>query len=108
MIVQDPVPMAGVLAASVVEVPQMVWSSPAIAVDGACSKVIDTTSELGAHAPLLMVQRSEYVVPGVPEKLEVGLLLSASDPPAPLTIVHFPSPITGVLPARVVVGPQIT
>ena len=52
------------------------------------SNVIDTSSVLGVHDPLLIVQRITYVVPPVPENVVVGLVSSAKLPPVPLTTVH--------------------
>ncbi len=47
-------------------------------------------------------------MPAVPLKVVAGDVAFAKDPPAPLTMVQSPVPITGVLAARVtVVRPQV-
>jgi len=70
-------------------------------------RVIDTSSLVAVHGGLEIVQRRTYVVPDTPVKVDVGLDGLANEPPAPLTMLHVPVPVTGVLPARVaVVAPQ--
>jgi predicted Abi (CAAX) family protease len=55
-----------------------------------------------------MVHCNTYAVPAVPVKVDVGEVAFAKDPPAPLTIVQRPVPMTGVFAARVtVVSPQV-
>ena len=55
-----------------------------------------------------IVQRKVYAVPAVPLKVDVGEDAIPKDPPEPLTIVHAPVPIEGVLAAKVtVVNPQV-
>jgi len=64
--------------------------------------------EEGAQGALEMVHCRTYAVPAVPLKVVVGEEAFAKDPPAPLTMVQSPVPITGVLAARVtVVRPQV-
>ena len=47
------------------------------------------------------------MVPSVPVKVAVGLVVKLNDPPAPDTILQVPPPTVGVLAARVVdVTPQ--
>ena len=57
MMLHEPVPTVGVLAAKVVEVPQMFWSGPAFATVGAATRVMTTSSVLAAQGELLIVQR---------------------------------------------------
>jgi len=109
---QAPVPIVGVLPASVVLVsPHIgapVWSDPALAVVGFCWKVIVTSSVDAVHGGLLMVHLSTYVVPAVPVKALVALVGVVMLPPAPDTMLQAPVPIVGVLPASVVlVSPHI-
>jgi hypothetical protein len=65
--------------------------------------VILISSVEAVHGALLIVQRNTYAVPAVPVNVLVGLAGVATVPPKPLTILHDPVPITGVLAARVVV-----
>jgi hypothetical protein len=102
--VHKPVPMAGLFAASVVEVTlQSTESAPAFAVVGTASIRITMSSEEAGHAPLAMVQRITEEAPTesavIPEVLEAGVVMLA----VPETRVHVPVPVTGTLPARVVV-----
>ena len=53
-----------------------------------------------------MLHCNEYVVPGTPVKILVGLFASAKLPPAPLKIDQVPVPMTGAFAARFAVGPQ--
>ena len=46
------------------------------------------------------------MVPAVPVKPDVGLLVVVTVPPAPLMMLHAPVPVLGVLPARVTEVPQ--
>jgi hypothetical protein len=60
------------------------------------------------HGGFVMVQRKVYAVPAVPVNVLTGLVGVVIDPPVPLTILHAPVPVTGVLPANVtVVIPQV-
>src|SRR5690606_497790 len=76
---------------------------PAFVPEGNVSKVIVTSSVLGAHtAPFEIVQRNTYVVPAVPVNVVAGSASSAKEPaPSPLTTLHSPVPTTGVLAASV-------
>jgi hypothetical protein len=70
--------------------------------------VIFTSSIDIPHGGLVMVQRNVYAVPAVPVKVLIGLVGVAIVPPAPLTILQEPIPVTGALPAKVtVVNPQV-
>ena len=102
-----PVPTAGVLAARVAEpVLQMAWSLPALAVVGGWLMVTVTLAVLGVQAPLLMVQRSTTgPVPPVCVKVELPLAALLKVPVPPLTTLHAPVPLVGVLPPRLVVVP---
>ena len=46
-------------------------------------------------------------MPGVPVNADVGLVGVVTAPPVPLTMLHEPMPMTGVLPAKVVPVAQI-
>jgi hypothetical protein len=55
-----------------------------------------------------MVHRRIDIIPGVPVKVDVGLLGLLNDPGAPPTTVHVPVPGDALLPASVtVVSPQV-
>jgi hypothetical protein len=102
----EPVPIDGVLPASVVPViphiAEPTWSGPALADVGLGWNVIVTSSTEAVQGELLIVQRNMYVVPAVPVKVLVGLAGVAIFPPVPETMLHEPVPIEGVLPASVV------
>ena len=54
------------------------------------------------------MQLISFLFPSVPEKPEVGLVLSTKLPPDPLTMLQLPVPIVGVFAASVVdVSPHI-
>jgi hypothetical protein len=97
-----PVPMAGVLAASVVVLPHIFWSGPAFAVLGGSSRVRVTSSVLEVQLPLLTVHLNT-LAPGlravIPEKGLAGSVMV----PAPLTRLQPPVPVTGGVAARVAV-----
>ena len=106
---QAPVPIAGVLAARVVDtlVMQMVWSGPASAVVGDGVTVITTSSVVPAHGLFVTVQRSVYVPEAVGSKGAVGevVLLSCAVEVfgEPARIVQAPVPGLGELAASAVV-----
>jgi hypothetical protein len=56
----------------------------------------------GVHAPFVIHHRKVYVLPEIPENVEVGLDVLPNIPPEPLTTIQVPTPTTGVLAARVV------
>jgi hypothetical protein len=104
--VQVPVPTTAVLPAIVVVAAQIVWSGPAAATVGAAFIVIVTSSADEVHGALAIVQRITTEAPAIPVNVEVGelaLVIVA----VPETTDQVPVPITAVLPARVVVVPQI-
>jgi hypothetical protein len=111
-ILHAPVPIVAVFAANVTVVkPQVddpVWSEPALAVVGFWLNLMVTSSVDAVQGELLIVHRNVYVVPAVPQKLDVGLVGVVIDPPDPLTILHKPVPTAGVFPARgTQVKPQV-
>jgi hypothetical protein len=77
------------------------WSGPALAVVGAWSTLIITSSVEAGHTPLEIVQRKvaeePITKPVTPEVGEAGVVIVA----VPATTVHTPEPIAGTLPARV-------
>jgi hypothetical protein len=111
-ILQAPVPTEGLLPARVTIVnPQVdapVWSAPALAVVGFWLNVITTSSVEAVHGLLAIVHLNVYVVPAVPEKVDVLLVGVVIVPPVPLTMLHVPVPTVGALPSSVtVVNPQV-
>lgn len=99
--VHVPVPTAGVLPASTVEVAQMVWLGPATDVVGKSSRVMLTVDILGGHTPLLMVHCNTCV----PTPMPVILLLAAFGllmVKVPLTTLQLPVPIAGTFAASTV------
>jgi len=107
VIVQAPVPIAGVLAARVTvvnpHVDAPVWSGPALDVVGLRLNVTFTSSVDAAHGAFEIVQRNVYAVPATPVNVDVGLVGVVTVPPAPEVIVQAPVPVAGVLAARVTV-----
>jgi hypothetical protein len=82
---------------------------PTVGAEGVALKLIVTSSVEDVHGELDIVQRNTYVVPAVPEKVDVALALLPKLPPAPFTILQLPVPILGALPASVVVvSPHIS
>ena len=109
---QTPAPTVGVLAARVTCVrPQVaapVWFVPAFASVGFWLNVTFTSLVEAGQGELLTVQRSIYAVPATPLNVELGLEGVVTAPPAPLTMLHAPVPMVGVLAARVTcVRPQV-
>jgi len=99
MMVQEPLPKAGLLAAMVKEeVLHKVWSGPAAAT-GAPSCWIVISSVDAGHAPLEIVQRSVILVPAATPVMDVvgedGVVIVA----VPLTTDQSPLPIAGLLAA---------
>lgn len=106
--VQVPAPVVGVLAV-IVKLPllQLFLSVPALAVVGLRLNVTSTSS-VDAQAPLVIVHLKVYAVPAVPLKVVAGFDAATKLPPAPLTILHAPVPVTGLLAANVTaVNPQV-
>ena len=98
---QRPVPGEGLLPLSEnVAVLHNVWLGPALiaAAEGRLKTI--TSSELGAHTPLVMVQVA-FVVPVLPT-IVFGFV-EADEPsvPGPPVMLHAPIPLTGVLPVIV-------
>jgi len=100
-----PVPIAGVLPASVAVVAHTVWSDPASAVVGGADLVIVTVSLEEGHVALLIVQTKEFAPTESPVTPEAGLDGVVTDP-LPSITVHVPVPIDGVFPARAAVVAQ--
>lgn len=63
----------------------------------------DTSSVLEAHAPLLIVQRNTVVVPELIPVIVVVAEALAVMTPLPLTTLHDPVPVVGVLAVNVAV-----
>lgn len=96
-----PVPWVGVLAAKVVEtlVMQMVWSGPAFEAVVAGVMLMLTSAVLATQGLLLIVhRRTTGPVPPVCVKVEEPLLALLNVPVPPLTTLHWPVPVPGVLP----------
>jgi hypothetical protein len=104
-ILHAPVPAAAVLAASVTvvspHVAAPVWSGPALAVVGVALFVSITSSVVAVHTPLEIVHLNVALAPAatpvIPETGEDGVVIVA----VPLTMLHKPVPLIGVLPANV-------
>ena len=98
---QTPVPTLALLPASVKDpLLQFTRSLPAEATV-AVAWFVSTTSSVEVHVPLVVVQRSVTFVPaGIPVTVEVGeegVVIVA----VPLTKLHTPVPVVGVLPVKV-------
>jgi hypothetical protein len=107
MMVQVPVPTTGVFPAKVADVPQIVWSVPALETDGFPTNEISTASMEGPHGAFVIVHFNEYALPATPVNVEVGEVGVVIVPPTPVTILHIPVPTIGVFPAKVAEVPQI-
>ena len=104
--VHAPVPIVGVLAASVAVAEQIVWSGPAVEVVGNGSTFIVIVSVLAAQVPLLIDHTKVFtpvVRPVTPLVGDAGVVTS----PVPVITVHAPVPVVGVLAASVDVGLQM-
>ena len=99
---QAPVPAVGVLPPRPVVVPfaQIVCGPPTAAVVGAALIVIVTLAVEAVQGALLIVQRTiTGPAPPVCVKVALGVVaLGLKEPVPPLTTVHAPVPIAGVLP----------
>lgn len=106
--VHNPVPIAGVFPARVVEpgATQMFWFGPAVAVVGSGSTVITTSSNTNPQVPLVIVHRKTLAPTGSPLTAELASAGLARVPP-PETIVHTPVPDDGTFPASVVLADEI-
>lgn len=71
MMLQDPVPIVGVFAAKVTELPQTFWSSPALATVGVAVIVTGAVVENCAHPPAAAMV---YVTVYVPAVLKFGVM----------------------------------
>jgi hypothetical protein len=101
IIVHTPVPTVGVLPA-IVKKPLLHWamSDPAFAVVGK-ALLVNNTSSVDEHAPLVIVQRKVAVVPAAKP---VTVVVGEEDDvivTEPLITVHAPVPTVGVFPAIV-------
>ena len=108
-IVHSPVPTVGVFPARMVEVLQMFWSNPALAVVGGVVVllvIMISSVEVGQEPPeivhLSVVEPKPIAVS--PELGEEGVVIVA----VPEILVHVPVPVVATLPASVVVVAQIT
>ena len=104
--VHAPVPIVGVLAASVAVAEQIVWSGPAVEVVGNGSTFIVIVSVLAAQVPLLIDHTKVFtpvVRPVTPLVGDAGVVTS----PVPVITVHAPMPVVGILAASVDDGLQI-
>ena len=64
--------------------------------------MIVKSSVLAVQGALLIVQRNVYVLPAVPVKVLVGLLVVVMLPPVPEIMLQAPVPTVTALPAKVV------
>ena len=76
-----------------------------MAVVGAASLVIVTSSEELGHEPFVIVQRNVLAPTDKPVTPDVGELGVVTDPDPAMT-VHAPVPTVGVFPAKVAVVAQ--
>jgi hypothetical protein len=98
--VHSPVPVEGAFPAMVAEVIHPLWAGPALAVVGAATPVMITSSVLGEHIPLEIVHLNVFGPTPSPVTVDVALVEVITFP-APLTRLHAPVPVTGVFPANV-------
>ena len=104
--VHAPVPVAGVLAASVAVSAQIVWSPPAAEVVGNGSTFMVIVSVFAAQVPLLIDHTKVFtpvVRPVTPLVGDAGVVTT----PVPVITVHAPVPVVGALAASVDVGLQM-
>ncbi len=99
---QAPIPAVGVLPASVVDpvLTQIVWSTPALAMEGTALPTIIILSKVAVQGGLEMVHRKVLFPTPKPVMVVTGLV-GVVIVPAPLTKVQSPEPAVGVLAAIV-------
>jgi hypothetical protein len=73
---------------------------------GFSSTVTETSSNESVHVPFEIVQRNT-VVPSDKPEIEVVAEAASANEAAPEVTVHSPVPVSGILPARVVVVAQM-
>jgi len=99
-----PVPSAGALPARVaIVVLHKDWSEPAAAAVGGKAIFITTSSVDDAQEPLLIVHLNVTLVPAVKPVTPVVDNVAVVIVAAPLTTLHMPVPIVGLLPDNDVV-----
>jgi len=96
--VQRPVPIVGMLPASVAVVPQTGWSAPAVAAVG--RSFVTFTSSLAAQPFCVTVQRSVFR-PGLSEPSALLKAVGVEMLAEPTTMVQRPVPVVGAVPAKV-------
>ena len=95
-----PTPDAGVLAASVAEVAQTVWSGPASAVVKSSLEIVTSSCE-SVQSPLDNVHRKIFAPIERPVTAPFGLLMPDVKVPLPETMLQVPTPVAGILAASV-------
>jgi len=106
---QVPVPVVGVLAASVAfgELIQTVWFDPALAMLVAGSTIIVIVLVVDEQVPADVMLHCKTFVPSVrPVTVELGLVEEVITPP-PVNTLQVPIPVVGVLAASVAFGELI-